>query len=176
MSATADPEPNLAAERFVSLTTFRKSGEPVPTPVWIGADGPDFVITTPAASGKVKRLRHNPLVELQPCDRFGRVGDGTATVHGTAEILTDRGDRTRVHRLLRGKYRLEYPMFMMLERLAKPTGADRVILRITPTTRQAATTSTHDRAPDAKPRPTSHSPRRFHLGPAPARIRHQETP
>lgn len=141
MSTTADPWPDLAGERFVSLTTFRKSGEPVSTPVWVGGDGADLVITTPAESGKVKRLRNNPLVELTPCDRFGRVEDGAVTVQGTAEILVDRIDRTRVSRLLRGKYRLEYPLFMVLERLAKPAGADRVILRITPMTRRPATTA-----------------------------------
>lgn len=123
---------NLAAERFVSLTTFRRSGEPVSTPVWIGEDSGNLVVTTPTESGKVKRLRNNPLVALRPCDRFGGVEDGAVTVYGTAQIVTNPAYRTRASRLLRTKYRLEYPLFMTLERLAKPTGADRVILRITP--------------------------------------------
>ena len=34
---------DLGHQRFVSLTTFRRSGEPVPTPVWVLSDG---VLTT----------------------------------------------------------------------------------------------------------------------------------
>lgn len=46
--------PSLATmgdERFVSLTTFRKSGEPVSTAVWIGRDGDAVIVITPEASG-----------------------------------------------------------------------------------------------------------------------------
>ena len=45
---------DLADEKFVSLTTFRKNGVGVPTPVWIGRDGDALVVTTPVGSGKVK--------------------------------------------------------------------------------------------------------------------------
>ena len=62
----------LGDEPFVSLTTFRASGAPVSTPVWIGTEGEDLVVLTPLDSGKVKRLRANPRVELRPCDRRGR--------------------------------------------------------------------------------------------------------
>ncbi len=48
---------DVAGERFVSLTTFRRDGTPVATPVWIARDGDALVVTTPADSGKVKRLR-----------------------------------------------------------------------------------------------------------------------
>ena len=57
---------DLADEKFVSLTTFRKNGVGVPTPVWIGRDGDALVVTTPVGSGKVKRLRRNCTVELRP--------------------------------------------------------------------------------------------------------------
>ena len=83
----AQPAPHdalaaLAGERFISLTTFRRSGEPVPTPVWIARDGDTLVVTTPAESGKVKRLRHHSRVELRPCSRTGRVPAGTARSPG----------------------------------------------------------------------------------------------
>ena len=50
----------LGDERFISLTTFLKSGNAVSTPVWIARDGDDLVVTTPAMSGKAKRLRNSP--------------------------------------------------------------------------------------------------------------------
>ena len=36
----------LGDEQFLSLTTFRKSGERVSTPVWIGRDGDALMVTT----------------------------------------------------------------------------------------------------------------------------------
>jgi PPOX class probable F420-dependent enzyme len=80
----------LADHRFVSLTTFRCSGAPVSTPVWVGRDGESLVVLTPVGSGKVKRLRSDPRVELRPCGRFGGVADGATAVRGTAELLRGR--------------------------------------------------------------------------------------
>ena len=68
--------PDLAAlgdEKFVSLTTFRKSGVGVPTTVWVGRDGDSLVVTTPSGSGKVKRVRSDERIELQPSSRRGTV-------------------------------------------------------------------------------------------------------
>ena len=78
----------ITDETYVLLTTFRKSGEGVPTPVWIAAlpDG-SCGFTTEAGSGKVKRIRNNPHVTLQPCDMRGRVREGSAVVEATAEVL-----------------------------------------------------------------------------------------
>ena len=66
----------LADERFVSLTTFRRTGEPVSTPVWIAANGTDLIVTTPKESGKVKRRRTIPgctCVRVPAPVRRGRV-------------------------------------------------------------------------------------------------------
>ena len=63
----------LGREKFVSLTTYRRSGDAVSTPVWIGQDGDAFVVTTAEHAGKVKRVRNNPRVQLRACSRTGRV-------------------------------------------------------------------------------------------------------
>lgn len=122
----------LGDERFVSLTTFRKSGERVSTPVWIGQDGDALVVTTPEVSGKVKRLRNDPRVEMRPCGRMGRVKDGAEPVAGVAEVLTDNGSRERITGIIRKKYGLEYRVVMGIERLGASGQKNRVILRITP--------------------------------------------
>ena len=121
----------LADERFVSLTTFRKSGEAVSTPVWIARDGDALIVTTPDGTGKVKRLRNNSSVELRPCDRMGKVADDAPRVAGVAEIVdTDSARETQGHIFL-SKYRLEYRIFMLIERLGKKGQKKRVCLRIT---------------------------------------------
>ncbi len=122
----------LGDERFVSLTTFRRSGEPVSTPVWVGRDGDTLVVTTPVSSGKVKRLRNDPRVEMRPCGRFGKVKAGAEPVSGVAELVTDPVGQTGPHELIRKKYGLEYRIVMAIERLGKSGNEQRLILRIRP--------------------------------------------
>ncbi|MEV4417720.1 PPOX class F420-dependent oxidoreductase [Catellatospora sp. NPDC049609] len=121
----------LGGERFVSLTTFRRSGTPVATPVWVARDGGALVVTTPAGSGKVKRLRRDPRVELRPCDRRGRVRPGAPTATGTAEIVAGAGGDAPTA-LIRRKYGIEYRVVMLLERLLVRGPRERVVLRVTP--------------------------------------------
>jgi PPOX class probable F420-dependent enzyme len=47
----------LGNEQFLSLTTFRSSGERVSTPMWVAWDGDALIMFTPQASGKVKPAR-----------------------------------------------------------------------------------------------------------------------
>jgi PPOX class probable F420-dependent enzyme len=50
---------SLGDHKHLVLVTFRRSGEPVPTPVWFAVDGDVVYVKTAASSGKVKRLRHD---------------------------------------------------------------------------------------------------------------------
>ncbi|MET7419687.1 PPOX class F420-dependent oxidoreductase [Dactylosporangium sp. NPDC005555] len=122
----------LGRQRYVSLTTFKRDGSPVATPVWITPDGDALVVTTPAWSYKVGRLRHDPRVLLVPCSRTGRTDPDHEPVPGTAEIVTDPAPVARMTDLVRHKYGLEYRLFMLVERLAtRGRRRDRVMLRIT---------------------------------------------
>ena len=118
----------MADEQYVSLTTFRRSGEPVSTAVWIARDGDALVVTTPAASGKVKRLRRDPRVELRPCGRTGRVADGTPAVTAVAEAVPPTVSATAA---LQQKYGLPYRAIMVVERVLGRGRRERVIVRIT---------------------------------------------
>lgn len=122
----------IGDEHFVSLTTFRKSGVPVSTAVWIARDGEDLVVTTPVTSGKVKRLRNSPRVELRPCDRAGKVKDGAPVVLGNAAIESGEDVTAKLNDIFLAKFKLEYRIFMLIERLGKQGRKDRVLLRITP--------------------------------------------
>jgi PPOX class probable F420-dependent enzyme len=109
----------LADSRFVSLTTFRRSGEAVSTPVWVGREGGALVVLTPADSGKVKRLRHDPRVQIRPCGRFGAVADGVEPVTGTAEVREDRDDVERARATIRRTYPIESRLVLGIERLVE---------------------------------------------------------
>lgn len=122
------PLASLADEHFVSLTTFRKSGVPVSTPVWIARDGDALLVTTPDGTGKVKRLRNNPRVELRPCNRMGKVKNDAPVATGVATVDAELPAETKI---FGGKYKLEYRIFMAVERRGKAGQKPRVILRIT---------------------------------------------
>ena len=126
---------DLGDEDFVQLTTFRRSGEPVSTPVWVVRDGDALVVTTPSHSGKVKRLRANADVELRPCSRRGTVKPGTAWVPATARVDPDPGAHDGARHLFAAKYGWEYRVAMLVEqtirRFRPIAGPDRRIVRIT---------------------------------------------
>ncbi len=120
----------LAAERFVALTTFKRNGDEVATPMWIGRDGFELIAWTPADSWKVKRVRNDPRVLLAASTRTGKVRDGVVPVAGTAEIITDPATVQRLEQVIRGKYGLEYRIVTLVERILARGRKPRVILQI----------------------------------------------
>ena len=124
---------NLGGERFVLLTTYRRSGEPVATPVWVLPDAGAAIVSTPEGAGKLKRIRNNPHVTLQPCDRRGNVEPGSPVVEGTTEIIRDSAASEAVNRRLLRKYGAEFRIFMAIEWVLRRGNSNRVVLRITPT-------------------------------------------
>ncbi len=126
----------LADERFVALTTYRRDGTPVVTTVWVGEDGGDLIVTTPAGSGKVKRLRRNPRVEVLPCSRRGVIDDRATPLQATVWIIdgaTEPGEFARLGALFPAKYGVEYRVMMIVEKVVtRGRGARRLILRMRP--------------------------------------------
>jgi PPOX class probable F420-dependent enzyme len=79
----------LADEKYLLLTTFRRDGTPVATPVWsVSLDNGSVGFWTSSGSGKAKRLTHTPRVTVQPCDSRGRVRAGTEPIDATAQLVT----------------------------------------------------------------------------------------
>jgi PPOX class probable F420-dependent enzyme len=54
-------------EWAVLLTTYRRDGTPVGTPVSIAVQGEVAFVRSPGTGWKVKRMRNNPRVEIAPC-------------------------------------------------------------------------------------------------------------
>ncbi|WP_249019692.1 PPOX class F420-dependent oxidoreductase [Conexibacter sp. S30A1] len=78
----------LADEKYVLVTTFRRDGRAVATPVWlVELPGGAFAFSTGGDSGKVKRLRHTTRVTLQACDRRGAGAHGPV-YEGQARLAT----------------------------------------------------------------------------------------
>ncbi|WP_228000612.1 PPOX class F420-dependent oxidoreductase [Nocardia australiensis] len=95
---------------YVLLTTFRKDGTPVGTAVWAAPDDGKLYVWTVTDSWKVKRLRRNPAVTVQPCNASGKPhGD---VIEGTGRIL-DADGTERVRKLLKRKYWLLGPLVIL---------------------------------------------------------------
>ncbi|MFI6042750.1 PPOX class F420-dependent oxidoreductase [Nocardia sp. NPDC051321] len=110
----------LGASKFVLLTTYKKDGTPVGTPVWVAPGGDRIVVWTNPATWKVKRIRRNPDVTLQASDARGRPKvDGIFA--GTATVLDADGTQ-RVRDLVSRKYGLTGTLVIKLHKLFR--GAD----------------------------------------------------
>jgi len=106
---------SIADEKYVLITTFRKSGDAVASPVWIAAVGGGAAgFTTEDNSGKVKRIRNNPRVTLQPCSMKGTPKEGAAVVEATAEVLVGAAAQP-IRDAIHGKYSVMSRFFKVAE-------------------------------------------------------------
>ncbi|MFC9948618.1 PPOX class F420-dependent oxidoreductase [Streptomyces pratensis] len=94
---------DFARSEYVSLTTYRKDGTPVATPVWAAADDGVLYVWTRSDSWKVKRLRNDSRVLVTVCDVRGRIAEGAPSAEGTARLLDGAGTAA-VRKVLARKY------------------------------------------------------------------------
>ena len=99
----------LARHRHLRLTTFRRSGEPVHTPIWCTCLDGRVYVRTAGSSGKVKRIRIRPDVLLTPCDMRGRVSGGAEETAAHAVVLDCSAAPEAV-----GRLRRKYAPFSLL--------------------------------------------------------------
>ncbi|MFZ1671259.1 MAG: PPOX class F420-dependent oxidoreductase [Candidatus Nanopelagicales bacterium] len=117
----------LSESKYISISTTRKNGEKIATPVWVTREGNALYVITGADSGKVKRIRNNPHVEVAPCDARGRLkGD---VVAGTVEIL-DADGTEEVRSRVAKRFGLMYKVLTLMEKV-RGSGDGRVGLKIT---------------------------------------------
>lgn len=94
----------LGDEKYVLVTTFKRDGTPVATPVWsVPLDDDSFGFWTSSGSGKAKRLAHTQRVTAQPCDARGKVSDGSSPTEATARLVQG-DDMAEIRRKVTEKY------------------------------------------------------------------------
>ena len=120
--------------KYISLETFKKSGEGITTPVWFAADpasdlagdGAKLYIYTIGNTGKVKRIRNNGRVKIAPCTMKGiPLGE---FVDAKAEIVTGEV-ASQGMKLLNKKY---FPLKQILSFFALFSWRERVVMSIRP--------------------------------------------
>jgi len=117
---------HLAGHKHCLLVTFRRNGEPVPTPVWFGLDGGKVYARSEERVGKVKRIRATPRVLVAPCDNRGKPKGPAA--EGRARIVAPE-EEAAAERAIQGNFGLGRRMY---EGVAMNLGPEAVYIEVTP--------------------------------------------
>jgi PPOX class probable F420-dependent enzyme len=133
-------------QRTILLTTYRRNGTAVGTPVHIAVDGERAYARTWDATWKVKRIRHNPEVEIAP-STFRGTPTGPA-IHACARLIEGTEAR-RAARALAHKYPILHGLLIPL--VHRLRGYTTVHIELTLAERSRAA------PPDAQPRACRHT-------------------
>jgi uncharacterized protein len=122
--------------RYIALTTYRRDGRAVTTPVWAAPlEGKLYVVTT-QSTGKAKRVRATSRVRFAPCNMNGRriLGEWQP---GTGHIVEDEARRSEALAALQRKYGWQLSLAMLVYRL-RGFERERVVLELTPSPARSA--------------------------------------
>ena len=109
---------DITRGKHILLTTFRRSGTGVATPVWtVPVSDGRVGMWTGTSTGKYKRLRNNPHVTIQACTARGKTKPGAAILDGTAEIVQTGPLFDEVQTSIRAKYGRLIPIAKRISRL-----------------------------------------------------------
>ena len=118
--------------RYVLLTTFRRDGRPVATPVWFAPlpdDPATLAIVTDREAGKVKRLRRTSRCELAPCDVRGRPHGDAVPAEGS--VATDPAEIAAGTHALARRYGWQWRLLGLGARLrGRDPAATRALLLV----------------------------------------------
>lgn len=108
--------PHLQKHNFMNLTTYRKSGVAVITPVWFAQEGDKLYVFTSGESGKVKRIRNNSKVDVGPCNASGKpLGETQSAI---ARLLPPQ-EHQHADQLITRKYGWQKRLFGILGALRR---------------------------------------------------------
>lgn len=104
---------SLTKHQFINLTTYRKNGQPVTTPVWFAPDGDRLVGLSQPQTGKIKRIRNNPRVSVAPSTVSGKaLGE---PIEGTARLLSPE-EFAAAESALKRKYGFQFRLLSWFSR------------------------------------------------------------
>jgi PPOX class probable F420-dependent enzyme len=111
--------------RYLSVTSFKRDGTGIATPVWSVSDGRRLFALTDLHSAKVWRMRRNPRVLIAPCRMNGKLRG--EPVPARVEVLTGTAELERVRKLLLERYKTSYRLVMLVYRLGRRLRGQRSI-------------------------------------------------
>jgi len=112
-------------EKVISLETYRKSGEPVRTPVWFLEENGILYVHTDNSTSKVKRIRRNPKVRVAPSHFRGK--PKTEYVEARAELETGPETVEKYRSRIYKKYGIQGTFTRFLQRFSRSRARDVII-------------------------------------------------
>ena len=103
--------------RYILLTTFKRVGTAVSSPVWITGRAGTYMFTTGDRAGKTRRLLNNPAVQVQVCGMRGGIRPGSTLYRGSGEVLTTADAVRTVEAALGAKYGWQFRATKLVDRL-----------------------------------------------------------
>jgi PPOX class probable F420-dependent enzyme len=116
--------------RYIALTTYRRDGRPVTTPVWAAPLNGNLYVVTARSTGKVRRLRATDRVRFARSNMNGRRILG-AWHEGSGRVVEDELRRGEALAALRRKYGWQMSLAILINRL-RGLDRERVVLELTP--------------------------------------------
>jgi uncharacterized protein len=122
---------DLGYAKYISVTTFRRNGDPVATPVWTVPVGDKIYVSTGALSGKVKRLRGNERATVALCDMAGK---NVGPQHQATARVMSYTDKPEVRELMVRKYGVQQRLVELMDKARNHTKwpvGERVLIELT---------------------------------------------
>ena len=108
---------DIQSAQFISLETYRKNGQAMPTPVWFVEKDGALYVKTQIGAGKAKRIANNGSVRIAPCDVRGNVQGGW--VNAQARLLPISPEPKKLLGLWSKKYGLMNSVFEVRQKLKR---------------------------------------------------------
>tara|TARA_Y100000782_G_C10108873_1_gene233629 strand:- start:21 stop:407 length:387 start_codon:yes stop_codon:yes gene_type:complete len=112
--------------RTINLTTYKKSGDVVHTPVWVVTDGTLGYIRTSKSAGKIKRIKNNHKAIIASCTSSGKITGDKIEIKAEVMELSHK-DYEIIDKKFRTKYNLLYIALRLFRRM-EPYGKSEIIL------------------------------------------------
>jgi PPOX class probable F420-dependent enzyme len=116
----------LDGNSYIVLTTYRKNGNPIMTPVWFVQQEGKLIVWTASDSGKAKRLKNNPHVQLGPSNHSGKL---LGAVQAGLAHFAARGDFSTLEKAFKAKYGWLVTFFALIWKIQ---GHPHTYIEITP--------------------------------------------
>lgn len=116
----------MRGHTYMNVTTYRKNGEPVTTPVWFSLACGVVRFATAEGTGKFARILNNPHVLIGPASSNGNPKG--EPVPGIARVLSS-SESEGVERILKEKYGWQWNTLHFLSKVAS---RDYQFIEVTP--------------------------------------------
>ncbi len=120
--AESDKLSRFDNENVISVETYRKSGQPVRTPVWFLKENGVLIVHTGNGTGKVKRIKRNPKVRVAPSKFRGE--PKADYIDARAELEADSTTVEKYYSLIYKKYGFVGSFVKFIQRFSRSKDKD----------------------------------------------------